>query len=230
MNNRRFLFGIVSTALWISSVAYLLFRDQHGMSKMTPNDWGSFLSGAFAPLGFLWLVLGYLQQGEELKLSTKALLLQADELKNSVEQQRSLVEVSRQQIENEREASKAEQLTRINEAKPRITLLSEGGQFGSDGSSFYPIAFSNTGDTACAVEIELRYQLGQLKQLYRSPTFNRGEAHSVTVFAEHPSQIEGATIELKFTDHLGTPYLERYVVGRHSAHLESSLTLTRVEI
>ena len=38
-----------------------------------PNSVGDFLAGVFSPVAFLWLILGYHQQGEELKLNTKAL-------------------------------------------------------------------------------------------------------------------------------------------------------------
>ncbi len=42
------------------------------------NEWGDLLAGLFAPLAFLWLVVGYYQQGQELKA-------QVAELKNSVD-------------------------------------------------------------------------------------------------------------------------------------------------
>lgn len=58
------------------------------------NELGDFLSGVFAPLAFLFLILGYIQQGKELKQNTEALRLQAEELKNSVEEQRHLVKAA----------------------------------------------------------------------------------------------------------------------------------------
>ena len=48
-------------------------------SGLEPNSVGDFLAGLFAPLAFLWLVVGLLQQGQELKL-------QYFELKKSVDQ------------------------------------------------------------------------------------------------------------------------------------------------
>lgn len=72
--------------------------------SMKFNEWGDFFAGSFAPLAFLWLVIGYFQQGEELSQNTKALeqqeralQLQVDELKQSVEQQNiSAVALSKQ--------------------------------------------------------------------------------------------------------------------------------------
>lgn len=71
---------------------------------MAFNEWGDFFAGVSAPLAFLWLVIGYFQQGEELGQNTKALeqqekalQLQVDELKQSVEQQnKSAIALGRQ--------------------------------------------------------------------------------------------------------------------------------------
>lgn len=62
------------------------------------NEFGDFLAGAFSPVAFLWLVLGYLQQQKELQQNTKALELQAQELKNSVDQYKEMVSVAREQL------------------------------------------------------------------------------------------------------------------------------------
>lgn len=96
MTERRFSFGLVVTFLWLATMVVLFYWSSTQASQLKPNEWGDFFAGMFAPLAFLWLVLGYLQQGEELRLSSDALKLQAEELKNSVEQQRELVEVTRQ--------------------------------------------------------------------------------------------------------------------------------------
>lgn len=44
------------------------------------NELGDFAAGVFGPLAFLWLVLGYRQQGKELNASTLALEQQVSEL------------------------------------------------------------------------------------------------------------------------------------------------------
>lgn len=62
------------------------------------NEFGDFLAGAFSPVAFLWLVLGYLQQQKELQQNTKALELQAEELRNSVEQYKEMVSVAKEQL------------------------------------------------------------------------------------------------------------------------------------
>ena len=50
------------------------------------DDMGNFLEGAFAPLAFLWLVIGYFLQHKELEQNTAALRAQAVEISRSAEQ------------------------------------------------------------------------------------------------------------------------------------------------
>jgi hypothetical protein len=47
---------------------------------------GSFLEGAFAPLAFLWLVIGYFLQKKELMLNTRAISKQNEVIRQSAEQ------------------------------------------------------------------------------------------------------------------------------------------------
>ena len=47
---------------------------------------GSFLEGAFAPLAFLWLVIGYFLQKKELRQNTDAMKMQFIEIQKSAEQ------------------------------------------------------------------------------------------------------------------------------------------------
>ena len=73
----RIWFGVVVTALWISGgiwfVAYSAAQDPN--QKFTLEAIGGFLEGAFAPLAFLWLVLGLFIQQRELTRNTEALRL-----------------------------------------------------------------------------------------------------------------------------------------------------------
>ncbi|EKN3850448.1 hypothetical protein ACX1HO_19880 [Yersinia enterocolitica] len=108
---KMFLIGMVITSLYFFAVAYAVFSGSLN-AVTTYNELGDFLSGAFSPLAFLWLVLGYLQQQKELQQNTKALELQAYELKNSVDQYREMVAVSKEQLASERE--------KINQENERI--------------------------------------------------------------------------------------------------------------
>ena len=76
MKDKRFLIGVGVTAVWLTFTAFMFLTREH--RKL--NEWGDFFAGFFAPMAFFWLVLGYMQQGEELKHSTEALRPQAEEL------------------------------------------------------------------------------------------------------------------------------------------------------
>lgn len=67
--------------------------------KMELNALGDFMAGTFAPLALLWLVIGYFQQGDELRQNSRALLLQAEELRQAAEHAGGLLDVARKEHE-----------------------------------------------------------------------------------------------------------------------------------
>jgi len=74
----RVAFGLVVTTAWITvGLVYLLSVVGWGQFVRLPTaDIGSFLEGAFAPLAFLWLVIGHFMQQKELTSNTKAVNIQ----------------------------------------------------------------------------------------------------------------------------------------------------------
>lgn len=74
----RVILGAILTGIWISAgLLYLLGKVGWGNFVDLPTgDIGSFLEGAFAPLAFLWLVIGHFLQQSEISTNTKAILLQ----------------------------------------------------------------------------------------------------------------------------------------------------------
>lgn len=89
------------TAIYIGIIIMVMGAKLDELFDLKLNELGDFLAGAFGPVAFLWLVLGFLQQGRELKLSSDALRLQAEELKNSVEQQSIMASAALKQIESQ---------------------------------------------------------------------------------------------------------------------------------
>jgi len=86
--NWRIWFGLGLTLIWILlGVAYI--SANIGWSefvRLPAEGMGNFLEGAFAPLAFLWLVIGYFLQYKELEQNTAALRSQAVEISRSAEQ------------------------------------------------------------------------------------------------------------------------------------------------
>ncbi|MGB0126610.1 MAG: hypothetical protein WBP72_03150 [Rhodocyclaceae bacterium] len=227
MTERRFYFGLVATIIWIATMALLFRWSGTEASHLRPNEWGDFFAGIFAPLAFLWLVLGYLQQGEELRLSTEALRLQAEELKNSVEQQRELVEVTRQQVEGEREALAFERLQREEEARPSFVVVGGGGSFHANGHCTYNIHLSNTGNAATALLVDVVPPARAPHRLLDVPLFGRGKQWPLKYETVEP--LEGAETQLllSFNDILGKQYHIAYSIQRETEDPHSSLSFTK---
>lgn len=74
----RILFGLSVTSIWIGTgLFYLIVVVGSGNFVNLPTaDIGSFLEGAFAPLAFLWLVIGHFMQQKEISSNTRAIKLQ----------------------------------------------------------------------------------------------------------------------------------------------------------
>ena len=107
----KMLIGIFITALWFIGWGTLIFLFWPSVKNLGFNELGDFIAGMVAPLALLWVILGYLQQGDELRLNTNALKAQEAELKNQVSEANALViatttntELLRTQIVQEKES------------------------------------------------------------------------------------------------------------------------------
>lgn len=77
--------GVIVAVSWVLFWAIFVACKWPDVRNMPLNNLGDFLAGVFAPVAFLWLTLGYFQQGDELRQNTQALKMQANELKQSNE-------------------------------------------------------------------------------------------------------------------------------------------------
>ena len=138
--------GLLVSTLYTFAI-FLLVQDRlPSLKTLELNLLGDFLAGVFGPVALLWLILGYLQQGIELKLNTKALELQVTELKASVEQQRELVEVSKQQFEAELEVLRYERTQVELAMQPRFVPDQVGSQHHTtSGRSTFHLSIKNLG-------------------------------------------------------------------------------------
>ena len=110
----------LSWAITIGWLIFIYFKIHNGVLPKDLNEFGDFIAGAFAPLAFFWLVRGFYQQGKGLEQNSKALKLQADELKKttdaldlqvkemraSVEQQSRLAEFYENELKQKQFAAK----------------------------------------------------------------------------------------------------------------------------
>ena len=86
------IIGLWLTALYLAGLVVYLTLQGQNPADLRLNELGDFLGGVSSPLAFLWLVLGFFQQGREIRLSNQALHLQAAEMKRSVDEHRRLAE------------------------------------------------------------------------------------------------------------------------------------------
>ncbi len=86
--NWRVWLGLALTAGWLL-LGFIYVSGVIGWNRfafLPADQLGSFLEGAFAPLAFLWLVIGYFLQKKELEQNTQALRAQAEEIQRQSEQ------------------------------------------------------------------------------------------------------------------------------------------------
>ncbi|MCY1233829.1 hypothetical protein D9M72_463870 [compost metagenome] len=186
MKDKRFIAGGVISGIWIAIAIVLVCTQAHPTEL---NAWGDFIAGFSAPLAFLWLVLGYLQQGDELRHSTQALRLQAEELKNSVEQQSQLVDISRRQLAQEMATLEAERESQRQKARP--VFIATSGGYSSDheirGQIKCVAVLTNVGNKASSVRVFIENdgsRSGGMEKLL----LNHGEFMKVTFSAPPESK------------------------------------------
>jgi len=177
---RGTLVGVILSALWVVGVCALLYAKRHSLPNLPINEWGDFFAGAVAPLAFFWLVLGYFQQGEELRLNTEALKSQQEELRRQVQETAALVaHTDRQAAASEQlalatmsEAKRAE-LREIEEAQP---LFRPSG--GSGTGRNVVLNLVNQGATVFRLSVECK--VAAVAKLHPPLQFQSGQTGSIT--------------------------------------------------
>ena len=81
--SRRLLpkIGLALTAFYVAGLVLYLWLQGQNPAELKLNELGDFVGGLSSPLAFLWLVLGFFQQGREIRLSRQALHLQMREMR-----------------------------------------------------------------------------------------------------------------------------------------------------
>ena len=73
--------GFALTAIYLVGLVLYLWWQGQNPATLDLNELGDFLGGVSSPLAFLWLVLGFFQSSREIGISSKALHLQAREMR-----------------------------------------------------------------------------------------------------------------------------------------------------
>lgn len=194
-------------------VLFLLVRDKlPELYSLKLNEIGDFFAGAFGPLAIYWLIIGFLQQGLELKLNTKALELQAKELKDSVEQQKELVAISEKQfastlqtLEYERELHRVRWL-------PKIVPDGSGWEI-FQGKDNYLLKMINIGEEARDVlfKFDNKVSVGGSVSYH---ALKKGENISIELrIIEEPNTIEKIDFSICYEDFWGKKLESEYYIN-----------------
>lgn len=183
-------------------------------ASLNADELGSFLEGAFAPLAFLWLVIGYFLQQKELEQNTLALQAQAQEIQRTAEQA---------VIQSEKMAA-----TEVHARQDTFLQIAESvrRQLGSIGGMLFISSQGTTGDGTVSNEefsqlfslqsasdpeifsrrlLELHVQLGEDRQFalfYGTPVRARHSNHFIYTFERMMTRAESVDPDNMIRDSL----------------------------
>ena len=201
------ILGLAFTALYFLALGTYIFDRSTNLFELSPNEVGDFLAGAFSPVAFIWLVIGFFQQGIELRDNGKALWLQGRELKKSVEHQEQLVQVTRDQLAHEREARLAAERDAERAAQP-IILLRATNTAKSGLWRKFGFTLINVGATCNDLRIHYGNQLTRLSAL------KAHEEHKIFVEFEHHDDIHDMLVKINYVDMRGNSRLKEFQLVR----------------
>jgi hypothetical protein len=233
-SNWRTPIGIAATLLWLTTTLYWTFHQPHHtwqVPQMRPNEWADWAAGAFAPLAFLWLVLGYLQQGDELQQNTAALRqqeaqlrAQTDELQKSSVAHRELVEATRLQAESSALASRVASAATVSAFQPAFFVRKTDGNPAAGSAR---VQLSNSGKEAIDVRLVLSNRepgaTVRPEQVEAWPT-NKDILVALT-FPPGSSQLE-SHLGILYLDQLGFRQVKEFKVTVQGAPANPSLKVT----
>jgi hypothetical protein len=192
MKNLR-VFGLALTVLWLGAIALFVNWKFTQILVMGPAEWGNFVAGSIAPITFLWLILGFVHQGEELRL-------QQQELRHQVQQTRELVREAEKQASGtaklfQLEYQQYEQNRRNESARAQPVFRRFHGCGGQDGVR---VTFRNTGGPAS----HLMIRSAQTEEIQIEPRDYIPRASEGTITMPHLPQYPADAV-VEYTDELG---------------------------
>jgi len=197
MNHWRTKIGVGLTVLYVGLIGWYSWFKWGCLLHIEPSNLGDFLAGVFGPPAFMWLILGYFQQGDELKNSTEALQEQAKQLRDSVEQQAAMVSVTVKQLELEIESRKRLEAHEREQLRPRYLVSPDMGSSISQGNVDLTIKVRNEGHQAANVAVNFMGKDRLERQVWKS-----GENRSFKLSVRH-SDIGRKKLSITSTDGAG---------------------------
>ncbi|WP_055134554.1 hypothetical protein [Pseudomonas mediterranea] len=147
------LWGAFVTIAYLAVIGWWVSIKWSSFLGLELNALGDFLAGAFGPIAFLWLVLGFLQQGRELRL-------QVEELSRSVQQQTVMAEAAMEQIKSQKAALDIQIWQHQQSISPLFDVqvfLTNGPHSGRTSSA---VRLTNRGAAVDGIEVMFEPPLG----------------------------------------------------------------------
>lgn len=203
MSRTLSIIGIALTIAYLGALWFLFDGRLVEIMLMKPNEIGDLLAGAFGPLAILWLILGFFQQGIELRQNTKALELQAEELRKSVEHQKEMVEVSKEQLLADLEAIQEEREKERKNALPRFVFSSMGLMYGPSSIGIvYTSNLQNIGNTVTDVKISCSHDISSINPRDFA-SFESKSGHKIQWHSSGKDPASDSWILIEYVDTLG---------------------------
>jgi hypothetical protein len=113
-------YAALASCAWVIVVVVYALINWIDFRNLQPNEMGDLFAGVFAPLAFLWLVVGYFQQSDELRFQAEQLRLQVGESKNLVREAARQAEASASLLDVEREKHREDMRRNLVSAQPNL--------------------------------------------------------------------------------------------------------------
>ena len=105
--DKRTLLGLIITIAFIGVVGAYSYVNVAALISLKPNEVGDLIAGIGSIMALFWLIIGYFQQGQELKENTLALKQQEAQLLEQANQTKELAIFAKAQAEAMRSLAKA---------------------------------------------------------------------------------------------------------------------------
>lgn len=191
---KRTKYALIGTTLYILFfVSFSLIRRAE-LCELDLNELGDYLAGIFGPLALFWVVVGYFQQSEEVRNSTK-------ELAHSVAELKRQSETARDRFEAEKIARWEELQRHKKSIRPAFKLRVEGFTDDNDVRVVY-MEIANSGaqvrDVVCRV-----VDSGFEQVIYKADLFEAREKKHFTnswPLMHEKGEFENVEFVVTFTD------------------------------
>jgi hypothetical protein len=195
------------TAFYVGGAIIIMGAKFDDLILLKLNEIGDFAAGVFGPVAFVWLVLGYLQQGKELRISSDALCMQADELRASVMQQTEMVKAQNSSLLHQERL--LEPLLEVS-FEENTTNFDEGEPISID--SFVIVNRGNYCEHVFAIVLVG----GEEAVTYRLPPFNKDSSKTLNV-VDRISLHDHCEIQIHYKKTSGKEGVQRFTLFKYSS-------------